>query len=130
MSVLRRIGPYLYSALHSYNSAWELLLLGSERRCADRDADRLRARFSFLAGYTQQADTIRRRLLPAYRTYTATISPDPIAISLELAVYLYVVCEATNPNTMLDLGNGWRTTCDPCARGLDRRCRNTDTNRK
>jgi predicted O-methyltransferase YrrM len=107
MSVLRRIGPYLYSALHSYNSAWELLLLGSERRCADRDADRLRARFSFLAGYAEQARTIRRRLLPAYRAYTATISPDPIAISLELAVFLYVVCEATNPNAMLDLGSGF-----------------------
>lgn len=107
MSVLRRIGPYLYSALHSYDSAWELLLLGSERRRGDRDADRLRARFSFLAGYPQQAHRIRRRLLPAYRAYTATISPDPIAISLELAVFLYAVCEATNPNTMLDLGSGF-----------------------
>lgn len=107
MSVLRRIGPYLYSALHSYDSAWELLLLGSERRCGDRDADRLRARFPFLASYTQQAQTIRRQLLPAYRAYTATVSPDPIAISLELAVFLYVVCEATSPNTMLDLGSGF-----------------------
>ena len=107
MSVLRRIGPYLYSALHSYNSVWELLLLGSERQRADRDADRLQARFSFLAGYSQQAETIRRRLLPAYRAYTATISPDPIAISLELAVFLYVICEATNPSTLLDLGSGF-----------------------
>ena len=106
-SVLRRIGPYLYSALHSYNSVWELLLLGSERQCADRDADRLQARFSFLAGYSQQAETIRRSLLPAYRAYTATISPDPIAISLELAVFLYVICEATNPSTLLDLGSGF-----------------------
>jgi predicted O-methyltransferase YrrM len=43
--------------------------------------------------------------LPAYRAYTATISPDSIAISPELAVY--VVCEATTPNTMLDLGSGF-----------------------
>ena len=107
MGVLRQIGPYLYSALHSYDSAWELLLLGSERRCGDRDADRLRARFSFLAGYPQQAHTIRQRLLPAYRGYTSTTSPDSIAISLELAVFLYVVCEATSPNTMLDLGSGF-----------------------
>jgi hypothetical protein len=92
MSVLDRMGPYVYSALHSYDSAWELLLLRGERRRADRDAERLRRRFPFLAGYAQQAHTIRERLLPAYRAYTTTISPDPIAISLELAVFLSVVC--------------------------------------
>jgi predicted O-methyltransferase YrrM len=107
MNVLRRMGPYLYSALHSYNSAWELLLLGSECRAADRDAERLRARFPFLAAYPQQADPVRRRLLPVYRAYTRHISPGPIAISLELAVFLYVVCEATGPNTILDLGSGF-----------------------
>jgi predicted O-methyltransferase YrrM len=107
MSVLRRIGPYLYSALHAYDAAWELALLPSERRCAERDADLLRARFPFLAAYTQQAHTIRQRLLPAYRAYTTTISPGRIAISLELAIFLHMVCEATRPNTILDLGSGF-----------------------
>jgi predicted O-methyltransferase YrrM len=121
MSVLRRMGPYLYSALHSYNSAWELLLVGNERRCADRDADRLRARYAFLAAYPQRAQTIRRRLLPAYRAYTTTISPDPIAISLELAVFLYVVCEATSPSAMLDLGSGFSSyVCRLYAKGKDK----------
>lgn len=102
-----KIAPYLYSALHSYNAACELLLLPGERRRANRDADRLRSRFPFLAVYPQRAESICQRLLPAYGAYTSAISPGLIAISLELAVFLYVLCEATSPRTILDLGSGF-----------------------
>jgi predicted O-methyltransferase YrrM len=104
---LLRIGPFLYAALHSYNSLWELLLTPSERRIAERDADRLRSRFPFFAEYERVAAERRRALSAEHRSYTRTVSPDPIAISLELAVFAAVVCEATRPRAILDLGSGF-----------------------
>jgi predicted O-methyltransferase YrrM len=35
------------------------------------------------------------------------VSPDPISISLELAVFLRVVCDAELPRAILDLGSGF-----------------------
>jgi predicted O-methyltransferase YrrM len=107
MNPLQRIGPYIYSTLHSYNSIWELLLTRSESQNAARDAERLRARFPFLANYPEMAARFRNDLSAHYREYTSTISPDPIAISLELAVFLAVACEATRPRAILDLGSGF-----------------------
>jgi predicted O-methyltransferase YrrM len=107
MNALLRVGPYVYGALHSYNSVWELLLSASEGRIADDDATRLRASYPFFAAFPRLAEAHRQRLLPIYRQYTATVSPDPIAISLELAVFLAVLCEARRPKTILDLGSGF-----------------------
>jgi predicted O-methyltransferase YrrM len=107
MNPLLRIGPYVYAALHSYNSVWELSLTRSERRTAERDAERMRARFPFLTDYEGRADAVRRKLSADHRTYTRAVSPDPIAISLELAVFLGVVCDATTPRAILDLGSGF-----------------------
>ena len=100
MNPLRRLGPYVYSTIHSYNSIWELLLIRSENRTAARDAGRLRQRFPFLDDYREAADLARQTLLPHYREYTSTVSPDPIAISLELAVFLAVVCDAVRPSAV------------------------------
>src|SRR5262245_8408119 len=105
MHPLQRLGPYIYSTIHSYNSIWELLLTRSESRTAARDADRLRERLPFLRDYREAADAARQTLLPHYRQYTSTVSPDPIAISLELAVLLAVFCEAVRPSAILDLGS-------------------------
>jgi predicted O-methyltransferase YrrM len=107
MNPLLRMGPYLYSALHSYNSVWELALTPRSRRVAKRDAERLRGRFHFLEGYEARATAMRERLLPEHRTYTRTVSPDPIAISLELSVFLAVLCDAERPAAILDLGSGF-----------------------
>jgi predicted O-methyltransferase YrrM len=107
MNPFLRVGPYLYAALHSYNSVWELLLTRSERRTAERDAERLTARLPFLADYERRADGRRHELAAAHRAYTSSVSPDPISISLELAVFLGVVCDATRPRAILDLGSGF-----------------------
>lgn len=107
MNPLQRLGPYIYSTIHSYNSIWELMLTRSESRNAARDAELLRQRFPFLAAYPQLAKEARNQLSAPYREYTSTISPDPIAISLELAVFLAVVCSETRPRAILDLGSGF-----------------------
>src|SRR5689334_15482328 len=107
MNPLLRVGPYLYSALHSYNAVWELALTPHARRVAKRDAGRLRGRFPFLEGYEASATAMRERLLPDYRTYTRNVSPDPIAISLELSVFLAVLCDRERPGAILDLGSGF-----------------------
>jgi predicted O-methyltransferase YrrM len=107
MNPLQRLGPYIYSTLHSYNSIWELMLTRSESQNAARDADRLRERHPFLANYPRMAETFRDDLLAHHRAYTSAISPDPIAVSLELAVFLAVVCEAARPRAILDLGSGF-----------------------
>ena len=107
MNPLLRVGPYLYSALHSYNSVWEIALLPRTRRIAKRDAERVRRRFPFLDGYQARASAARVRLAPEHRTYTRDVSPDPIAISLELSVFLSVVCDALGPRAILDLGSGF-----------------------
>jgi predicted O-methyltransferase YrrM len=107
MNPLRRIGPYLYAATHSYQMVWELAASPRARRTAERDEARLRARFPFLASYPALAAPIARRLAPAYADYIANVSPDPIAISLPLAVFLAVICEQVRPGRILDLGSGF-----------------------
>jgi predicted O-methyltransferase YrrM len=107
MNRLARLGPYLYLVLHSYNSAWELLLTRSVREKARRDSERLRQRFPALNDYARSAARIRQRLAAEYQDYTSTVSPGTIAISLELAIFLTALCELSRPRAILDLGSGF-----------------------
>jgi predicted O-methyltransferase YrrM len=106
-NVLRSVRFYLWHVLHSYNSIWALLLTPSEQRTGGRDAERFLQRFPALADYAALAAPVRLRLRAIYQDYTATVSPNLIAISLELAVFLTVVCQATRPRAILDLGSGF-----------------------
>jgi predicted O-methyltransferase YrrM len=107
MNPLQRLGPYLHSLTHSHESVWELLLSGSERRTAERDAERLRQRLPFVGDYPNRRAAMRAQLSGAYSEYVATVSPDPIAISLPLAVFLGVLCDGARPSAILDLGSGF-----------------------
>ena len=102
-----RFRPYFHVITHAHEMASELLQLGSERRTANQDAARLLSRLAFLADYPALAAPVRRRLSERYAEYTATISPDPIAISLSLATFLAVLCDQVRPSSILDLGSGF-----------------------
>ncbi len=107
MNLRHRIGPCVYSALHTHNMLWELMLSRSERRVARQDAVRLHARLPFLNAYDRLAGEHRRRLWRTYQDYTSHVSPDPMAISLELATFLAVTCATCRPGRILDLGSGF-----------------------
>src|SRR6266700_671195 len=107
MNAVARLGPYLYAAAHAHNAVWELASAPRARRIAASDAAALRARFPFLADYQRLASAARAALLPAYADYTANVSPAPITIALELAIFLRVVCEQLQPRAILDLGSGF-----------------------
>jgi predicted O-methyltransferase YrrM len=102
-----RLGPAVYSALHAHNMLLELMLLPSELRAARADAAALRRRLPFLDDYEHSARDVSRRLRAAYDDYTARVSPASIAIAFRLATFLGVVCEATRPAQVLDLGSGF-----------------------
>jgi predicted O-methyltransferase YrrM len=85
----------------------ELMLSRSERIIAHNDAVRLQVHLPFLQAYDQLASEYRGRLQRAYQDYTSRISPDPIAISLELATFLAVMCARCRPRSILDLGSGF-----------------------
>lgn len=107
MDLYDRLGPRLYALLHSYEMLWELALVGGERRTARRDAGRLQDRLPFLATYPQVAQRFRTKLRDDYDGYVSSVSPDPIAISLELATFLAAICEFCRPEAILDLGSGF-----------------------
>jgi len=107
MNLRHRLGPCAYAALHAPIMVRELMLSRSERRIAQHDAARLHVRLPFLQTYDQFASEYRHRLQRPYQDYTSRISPDPIAISLELATFLAVMCARCQPRSILDLGSGF-----------------------
>lgn len=107
MNLIQRLGPYAYATLHSYNSLWEILLGPAVRRRARQDSERLAQRFPALSDYERQAAPVRQRLSSAYQDYTSNVSPSSIAVSLELAVFVTVLCELSHPKAILDLGSGF-----------------------
>jgi predicted O-methyltransferase YrrM len=107
VNALRRLWPYVYGALHSYNAAWELARTPITRRTEHRDARRLVQRFPGLADYQGAAGAARARLVQEYDQYTRDVSPGAIAVALELAVFATVLCEIRRPRTILDLGSGF-----------------------
>ena len=92
MNLRHRLGPCVYSALHVHTTLWELMLSSGERRVGRNDAVRLQAGLPFLKTYARLASEYRGRLQRPYQDYTSRVSPDPIAISLELATFLAVTC--------------------------------------
>src|SRR5262245_29253299 len=107
MNLRHRLGPCVYSALHAHTMIQELLLSRSERNIARTDAARLQVRLPFLKIYDWLSAEYRERLQPTYQHYTSRVSPNPIAISLELATFLAVLCAMCRPKSILDLGSGF-----------------------
>ena len=60
-----------------------------------------------LREYEQLAAPVRQELLPSYERYTAEVSPDWMAVSFELAVFLAVLCRCLRPGRIIDLGTGY-----------------------
>jgi predicted O-methyltransferase YrrM len=72
-----------------------------------RDVRRIRQAFPQLLGYHAMVERSRRELEPYYSEYVTTISIPVMAISLELAAFLDVMCMAHTPRRLLDLGSGF-----------------------
>ena len=71
-----------------------------------RDTRRLRRRFPALCDPRRLA-AASARLEPTYRKYVTTVSSADMAISLDLAAFLSVMCEFVQPERILDLGSGF-----------------------
>ncbi len=60
-----------------------------------------------LESYAELAKTYHRQLLPYYEQYTREVSPEDTAISLELACFLFWLCQQMQPGWIADLGSGF-----------------------
>ena len=60
-----------------------------------------------ILGFPRGSCSIDLELKATYREYTRQISSDGMAISYELACFLWSLCEATEPQRILDLGSGF-----------------------
>lgn len=83
------------------------MFLALETRRGRVDSRRLQKRFPKLRGYHELASGSRRNLLPYYEEYVSGVSKDDMAISLELSVFLTVICDVFEPKRILDLGSGF-----------------------
>jgi len=72
-----------------------------------RDVRRVRQALPQLASYDAMVQRSRRDLEPYYHEYVTIVSSPIMAISLELAAFLNVVCMARTPRRLLDLGSGF-----------------------
>jgi predicted O-methyltransferase YrrM len=72
-----------------------------------RDGRRVCRDIPHLAIYNETVQRSRSDLEPYYREYVTTVSPEGMAISLELAAFMDVVCMARTPRRLLDLGSGF-----------------------
>lgn len=64
-------------------------------------------RFLHLRNFDWRANEIRRELQPYYQEYVSSVSKDDQAVSLELAIFLYVVCDILKPKYLADFGSGF-----------------------
>jgi len=64
-------------------------------------------RFAALREYEEVANPIRKEVWPYYREYVSSVSPDWMAVSLELAVFLTALCRLLKPRRLVDLGTGF-----------------------
>jgi predicted O-methyltransferase YrrM len=71
------------------------------------DVRRLRQSIPGLGNFNELARQSRRELRPYYREYVTKVSRADLAISLELAVFLSVMCHVLKPRSILDLGSGF-----------------------
>ena len=72
-----------------------------------KDRRRLLARFPNLAQLESLIKKNCQLLKPAYLDYVTHISPDYMAISLELAAFLLSFCQIMKPKKVADLGTGF-----------------------
>ena len=76
-------------------------------RAAISDARRLRAAHPELVPSETHWEIIQAGLSTPYRIYVSTVSTPGMAVSLPTAIYLYHLCCATRPASVLDLGSGF-----------------------
>lgn len=57
--------------------------------------------------YRNTSPMIRERMLPLYRTYTQEVSSSDMAVSLELGIFLYALCQAKGYKRLVDFGSGF-----------------------
>lgn len=72
-----------------------------------RDLRRLKERMPVLQNFSELERMHRQKLKPYYEEYISKISLDQMAISLELSVFLMILCDTLKPNNLLDLGSGF-----------------------
>lgn len=84
---------------------WALRVV--EERRARRDLASLRAKLPALKDYRGLFDESRPLLEPYYAEYVTTVSTGGMAVSLELATFLHVLCRLVKPKRLLDTGSGF-----------------------
>lgn len=70
------------------------------------DAKRLCRLFPELKGYEQLVKPCIAEITPIYRKYITEVSSEDMAVSHELASFLYVLANILKPKRILDLGSG------------------------
>jgi predicted O-methyltransferase YrrM len=71
------------------------------------DLPRLRYRIPEFRSFESLARESSRELEPHYREYVSSVSTPGMSVSIELAVFLDVICRLTEPDRILDLGSGF-----------------------
>ena len=72
------------------------------------DRKRIQKQYPHLQGYFEENKNRYARVLqPFYENYVSTVSNEIMAISIELSVFLIVLCDMTRPQKILDLGSGF-----------------------
>jgi predicted O-methyltransferase YrrM len=84
---------HAHAALESARGRWDLA--------------RLRYRIPELRSFESLARESRRELEPCYREYVSNVSTPGMSVSVELAVFLDVLCRLIEPDRILDLGSGF-----------------------
>jgi predicted O-methyltransferase YrrM len=63
--------------------------------------------FPFLRSFDETSKRISNEMAAEYKEYTEEISTRDMAISLNTAVFLTILCEALKPENIMDLGSGF-----------------------
>jgi len=71
------------------------------------DYQRLKQRVPSVSVIDQKITQASQILSPYYQIYTTSISPDDMAISLQLASFIFAFCDTIKPKRILDLGSGF-----------------------
>ena len=79
----------------------------AEARRAARDAHRLTERYPWLASYAERAQVVSRRFRGDHTYYVTEVGHPVHAASVELVVFLTVLCEELRPARVVDLGSGF-----------------------
>lgn len=78
-----------------------------EKRRGEKDKIRLQKKIPQLQDFDELSSEVRKILKPHHETYISEVSTDIMAISLELSVFLTVICKILKPKMILDLGSGF-----------------------